>query len=67
MNNASKILGFKMIRSFTHLLKSFSIIYPDLEEMVVKILSFIITLLKPYYFPEYFNRIQKLHRAIGLE
>jgi hypothetical protein len=40
-----------MARSFTHLLKSFSIIYPDLEEMIVKILSFIITLLKPYYFP----------------
>ncbi len=35
--------------------------------MAVKLLSFILTFLKPYYFPEYLNRIQKFHRAIGLE
>lgn len=56
-----------MIRSFPHILKVFEKIYPDLEEMVVKLLSFILTFLRPYYFPEYLNRIQKFHKAIGLE
>lgn len=38
-----------------------------MEEMVEKLLSFIITFLKPYYFPEEINKIQKHHRILGLD
>lgn len=34
---------------------------------MVKALSFVLTFMRPYYFPEYFNKLQRLHRAIGLE
>ena len=66
-SNAARILGFRMARSFTHIIRAFELIFPDLEEMVVKALSFLVTFMRPYYFPEHFNKIQRFHRAIGLE
>lgn len=50
-NNVAKILGFRMARSFTHIIKAFEMIFPDLEEMVVKAISFLINFMKPYYYP----------------
>lgn len=67
IHNASKIIGFKMIKAFQHIVKVFYQIYPNLEEMTEKLIAFIIHFLKPYYFPENYVRLQKFHRLIGLE
>jgi hypothetical protein len=67
INTAAKILGFKMLRSFTHILKIFKKLYSELEELSEKLISVIYNYMRPYYFPEEFNRIQKVHKMLGLE
>lgn len=64
--SASKILGFKMIRSFPHIIRVFVALYHNVQQLTEKLLSFIITFLKPYYSPQYLNKIQRFHRILGL-
>jgi hypothetical protein len=52
VNTASKVLGFTMIRSFVFIIKTFEMIYPDREELIEKLLSFIITFYRPFCFPD---------------
>lgn len=55
-----------MVRSFPHIIRVFVVLYPNVQQLTEKLLSFIITFLKSYYFPDYLNRIQKFHRLLGL-
>lgn len=56
-----------MIRSFPHIIKVFVALYPNVEELTEKLLSFILTFLKTYYYPEFLNKIQKFHKLLGLD
>lgn len=49
------------------MIEVFRAIYSDLEDFIDALLSTILNFFKYYYFPEEINRIQKLHRMLGLE
>lgn len=50
-----------------HLIRAFEKIYPDVQEMVERLLSFITTFMKTYYYTEDLQRLQAFHRLMGLQ